>query len=60
MSRLRLEELSLFLTSYISPELISCAIGLRFKYVGVKAWGSKLTLAIYGTRPDLKPLIFWP
>ena len=29
-------------TSNISPELISCAIELRFYYVGVRAWGSKL------------------
>ena len=38
-SRIWLEELSLFLvTSDISPVLISCANGLRFYYVGVKAW----------------------
>ena len=47
-------------TSDISPELIPCADGLRFLYVGVRAWGSKLALAIYGTRRDLWPLKLWP
>ena len=45
---------SLFLvTSDISPELISCAIGLKFEYVGVRPCRSKLALAIYGTEPNL-------
>ena len=44
-----LEELSLF---HISSELISCAIWLRFWYVGVRPGGSKLALVIYGTEPN--------
>ena len=56
--RIWLEELEFLVTSDISPELISCAIGLRFYYVDVRPWGSKLALAIYGTGPDLLPLKF--
>ena len=50
----RVVTFSLFLvTSDISPQLISCANGLKFLYVGVGPWGSKLALAIYGTESNL-------
>ena len=42
-------------TSDISSELLSCANELR-----VRACRSKLALAIYGNRPDLWHLKFWP
>ena len=43
----RLVTFSLFLvTSDISPELLSHATGLKFQYVGVRAWGSKLAIGI--------------
>ena len=47
------EEVYLLRTSDISPELISCAIGLKFEYIGVRPCRSKLALAIYGTEPNL-------
>ena len=57
----RLVTFSLFLvTSDISPELLSHAPGLKLKYVGVRAWGSKLPLAIHGNRPDLWHHKLWP
>ena len=43
----RLVTFSLFLvTSDISPKLLSHATGLKFYYVGVRAWGSKLAVGI--------------
>ena len=42
-----------FVTSDISPDLISCTYELKFGYVGGNPWGTKLPLAIYGTEPNL-------
>ena len=45
---------------FFSRSPIIYPMQLKFKYVGVRAWGSKLPLAIYGSRPYLWLLKFWP